>query len=149
MLMRQPSANAHQLWTLVNFGQPSYFVHIVCIDFTESTSTVWEIPRSRYTRVMRRRRMSAVVFACRFEDFEVGKSWSYIWLNAGLTTKVRIRLNGSSCWDIYLTFHCLKMKIHCVVSEIWPWEFSLLHLKREVCLHIPEYAALVWSGVVL
>ena len=23
-------------------------------------------------------------------DFEVGKSWSYIWLNAGLTTKVRV-----------------------------------------------------------
>ena len=23
-------------------------------------------------------------------DFEVGKSWSYIWLNAGLATKVRV-----------------------------------------------------------
>ena len=41
------------------------------------------------------------------------------------------------------------MKIHRVVSEIWPWEFSLLHLKREVCLRIPEYAGVVWSGVVL
>ena len=40
------------------------------------------------------------------------------------------------------------MKIHRVVSEIWPWEFSLLHLKREVCLRIPEYAGVVWSGVV-
>ena len=35
------------------------------------------------------------------------------------------------------------------MSEIWPWEFSLLHLKREVCLRIPEYAGVVWSGVVL
>ena len=41
------------------------------------------------------------------------------------------------------------MKIHRVVSEIWPWEFSLLHLKREVCLRIPEYAGVVWSDVVL
>ena len=41
------------------------------------------------------------------------------------------------------------MKIHRVVSEIWPWEFSLFHLKREVCLRIPEYAGMVWSGVVL
>ena len=40
------------------------------------------------------------------------------------------------------------MKIHRVVSEIWPWEFSLLHLKREVCLRIPEYAGVVWSGMV-
>ena len=41
------------------------------------------------------------------------------------------------------------MKIHRVVSEIWPWEFSLLHLKREICLRIPEYAGVVWSSVVL
>ena len=41
------------------------------------------------------------------------------------------------------------MKIHRVVSEIWPWEFLLLHLKREVCLRIPEYAGVVWSGGVL
>ena len=41
------------------------------------------------------------------------------------------------------------MTIHCVVSEIWPWEFSLLHLKREVCLRIPEYAGVVWSSEVL
>ena len=41
------------------------------------------------------------------------------------------------------------MKIDRVVSEIWPWEFSLLQLKREGCLRIPEYAGVVWSGVVL
>ena len=41
------------------------------------------------------------------------------------------------------------MKIHRVVSDIWPWEFSLLHLKREVFLRIPEYAGVVWSSVVL
>ena len=39
------------------------------------------------------------------------------------------------------------MKIHFVVSDIWPWEVSLLHLKREVCLRIPEYAGVLWSGV--
>ena len=83
-------------------------------------------------------------------DFDLGKSWSYIWLNAGSTTKVRVLRDGSSsCWDIYLNFHRLKIKIHRVVSEIWPWEFSLLHLKREVCFRIPEYAGVVWSGVVL
>ena len=38
------------------------------------------------------------------------------------------------------------MKIHRVVSEIWPWEFSLLHLKREVFLRIPEYAGVAWSS---
>ena len=86
-----------------------------------------------------------------WRDFEVGKSWSYdIWLNAGLTTEVRVQRDGSSsCWDIYLNSHRLKMKIHRVVSEIWPWEFSLLQLKREICLRIPEYAGVVWSGVVL
>ena len=41
------------------------------------------------------------------------------------------------------------MKIYRVVSEIWPLKFSLLYLKREVCLRIPEYAGVVWSGVVL
>ena len=41
------------------------------------------------------------------------------------------------------------MKIHRVVFEIWPWEFSLLHLKREVCFRIPEYAGVAWSGAVL
>ena len=41
------------------------------------------------------------------------------------------------------------MKIHRVVYEIKLWEFSLLHLKREVCIPIPEYAGVVWSGVVL
>ena len=41
------------------------------------------------------------------------------------------------------------MKIHRVVSDIWPWEFSLLHLKREFCLRIPQYAGVVRSGVVL
>ena len=39
------------------------------------------------------------------------------------------------------------MKIDLVVSKIWPWEFSLMHLKKEVCLRIPEYAGVVWSGV--
>ena len=67
----------------------------------------------------------------------MGKSRSYIWLSAGLTTKVRVWWDrSSSCWDIYLNFHRPKLKIHRVVSEIWPWEFSLLHLKREVCLRI-------------
>ena len=37
------------------------------------------------------------------------------------------------------------MKIHRVVSEIWPWEFSLLHLKREVFLRIPRVR---WRGMV-
>ena len=32
---------------------------------------------------------------------------------------------------------------------LWPWEFSLLHLTREVCLQISEYAGVVWSGAVL
>ena len=41
------------------------------------------------------------------------------------------------------------MKIHRVVSEIWPWEFSLLYLKREVFLRIPEYAGVAWSSVAL
>ena len=43
----------------------------------------------------------------------------------------------------------LKNEIHRVVSEILPWEFSLLHSKREFCLRIPEYAGVVWSGVAL
>ena len=44
------------------------------------------------------------------------------------------------------------MKTHRFVSENWPWEFSVLHLKREVCLRIPmipEYAGAVPSGEVL
>ena len=52
--------------------------------------TVWEIPRSRYTHVTGRRRMSAVVLHAVSRDFDLGESWSYIWLNAGLTTKVRV-----------------------------------------------------------
>ena len=52
--------------------------------------TVWEIPRSRYTHVTGRRRMSALVLHAVSRDFDMGKSWSYIWLNAGLTTKVRV-----------------------------------------------------------
>ena len=37
--------------------------------------TVWEIPRSRYTQVTGRRRMSAVVFACRFEELRLGHTF--------------------------------------------------------------------------
>ena len=36
---------------------------------------VWEIPRSRYTHVTGRRRMSAVVFACRFEELRLGHTF--------------------------------------------------------------------------
>ena len=38
-------------------------------------SSVWEIPRSRYTHVTGRRRMSAVVFACRFEELRLGHTF--------------------------------------------------------------------------
>ena len=54
------------------------------------TSRVREIPRSRYTHVTGRRRMGAVVLHAVSRDFDLSKSWSYIWLNAGLTTKVRV-----------------------------------------------------------
>ena len=37
--------------------------------------TVWEIPRSRYTHVTGRRRMSGVVFACRFEEVRLGHTF--------------------------------------------------------------------------
>ena len=40
-----------------------------------SSATVWEIPRSRYTHVTGRRRMSAVVFACRFEELRLGHTF--------------------------------------------------------------------------
>ena len=49
----------------------------------------------------------------------MAKSWSYTWLNSGLTTKVR------------------------GFSEIWPWKFPLLQWAREVCLRIPEHAGVV------
>ena len=44
-----------------------------------------------------------------------------------------------------------KNEIHRIVSKIWRWEISLLHLTREVCLPISKYAGLtvVWSGPVL
>ena len=38
-------------------------------------SAVWEIPRSGYTHVTGRRRMSAVVFACRFEGLRLGHTF--------------------------------------------------------------------------
>ena len=38
-------------------------------------SPVWEIPRSWYTHVTGRRRMSAVVFACRFEELRLGHTF--------------------------------------------------------------------------
>ena len=41
----------------------------------ENESTVWEIPRSRYTHVTGRRRMSAVVFACSFEELRLGHTF--------------------------------------------------------------------------
>ena len=43
-------------------------------------------------------------------------------------------------------FPSFKNEIHRVVSEIWPWASSMLHLKREVCLRIPEYAGVVRCG---
>ena len=113
--------------------------------------TVWEIPRSRYTHVTGRQRMSALVFACCFE-----------WLRSGSELVIHFAqcgLDNQSAGVVRRIFFLLrhlskfpsfkKKKIHRVVFEIWPWEFSLLHLTREVCLHTPEYAGAVWSGVVL
>ena len=40
-----------------------------------ATRSVWEIPRSGYTHVTGRRRMSAVVFACRLEGLRLGHTF--------------------------------------------------------------------------
>ena len=96
---------------------------------------------------------SAVVFACacHFEGLRSGLELVIHLAQCGLDNQSAGVVRRIFFLLRHLSkFPRLKMKIYCVVSEIWPWEFSLrmLHLKREVCLRIPEYAD-VWSGVVL
>ena len=47
-------------------------IDTLCLLICSSASSVWEIPRSRYTHVTGRRPMSAVVFACYFEGLRSG-----------------------------------------------------------------------------
>ena len=50
----------------------SYQENYSWVPIQPHTLAVWEIPRSRYTHVMGRRPMSAVVFACYFEGLRSG-----------------------------------------------------------------------------
>ena len=51
---------------------PLYILSSMFVTLLDENCTVWEIPRSRYTHVTGRRRMSALVFACRFEGLRRG-----------------------------------------------------------------------------
>ena len=105
------------------------------------TSTVWEIPRSRYRHVTGRRRMSAVVLHAVSRNFDLVIHLAQCGLDnqsAGVARRIFFLLRHLS------KFPSFKKENPSCRSEIWPWEVSLLHLKREVCLRTLAWYGQVW-----
>ena len=78
-----------------------------------------------------RRRMSALVLHAVSRDFYMGKSWSYIWLNAGLTTQSA----GAARLIFFLLRHLSKFSEGRKGVTTVPEQCSIRASRRALIMH--------------
>ena len=127
---------------LTPLGKTTNFCNsITCLSWLCNPSPVWEIPRSGYTHVTRRRRMCAVVFACSFEGLNHTFGSMRAW---------QPQSAGVARWIFFLLRHLSKFPSFKKENPSCPfWDmalgiFAAAFEKRS----LPSYTRVRWRGMV-